>query len=232
MNQILYTGGKKGKSGMANSKKTVIVFIVFIIIFAICLIGIGANLLIKVKNKNSNNNVGNTTQNPVDEQEKSNIEIEFESLLGEVKVKIKSDINLQNITYWWDEDEVTKIETNEKEYEVIIPSKQGTHKLNVEVIDENGGIEKASPTIIGDSEPKVTILTDGVSNYVITASDDEKITKLVIDLNGEIEEIEVDAKEIEYKVPIPQGDSLIQVTVYNLNGISVTKKAKITNFGG
>jgi hypothetical protein len=44
--------------------------------------------------------------------------------------------------------------------------------------------------------------------------------------------VEVNEKEIEYKVPIPQGYSLIDVTVYNINDISVNKKAKITNFGG
>ena len=59
-----------------------------------------------------------------------------------------------------------------------------------------------------------------------------KIKKIVITLNGETQEIEVGDKQIEHKIPIPQGYSLIEVTVYNINDISVTKKAKVTNFGG
>ena len=51
MNQILYTGGKKGKSGTNDTNKVVIVFIILIVVFAICLIGIGINLFTKVKNE-------------------------------------------------------------------------------------------------------------------------------------------------------------------------------------
>ena len=63
MNQILYTGGKKGKSPKKGSKssiqKVIIFFVIAIVIFGIALIAIGANLLDKVeapKNEIGNNN--------------------------------------------------------------------------------------------------------------------------------------------------------------------------------
>lgn len=250
MNQILYTGGKRGNGGTGNINKVVIVFVVLITIFAICLIALGVFLNTKVKNETGTNPSGttenpgqststNTTEEEPDEPEepeepiiKSKISIKFDSQLGGVQVKITSRQKLKNITYWWDEEEQTIIETDKNEYEILIPSKQGTHTLNVEVTDQNGTLEDAEQLVIGDSEPELEITTDGVSNYVIKAKDDQGIKKIVIILNGETQEVEVGEKQIEHKVAIPQGYSLIDVTVYNVNEISVNKKAKITNFGG
>ena len=234
MNQILYTGGKNKKGGTGDMQKITIFFAIFIIIFAICSILIGTNLLTKVKNEDQNNNVGssNTTKEP---EVKSNIEVDFESQVGAVKVIVKSNLEMQNIIYWWDQEEATTIEVNEKEYELEIKSKHGTHNLNIEITDKEGYVKTLEQVIIGASEeelPKVTIGTDGVSNYVIKATDDEKVDRIQIILNGETQEIEVNAKEFEHKVAIPQGDSVIEVTVYNANGLSTNKKAQIKNFGG
>ena len=234
MNQILYTGGKNKKGGTGDMQKITIFFAIFIIIFAICSILIGTNLLTKVKNEDKNNNVGssNTTKEP---EVKSNIEVDFESQVGAVKVIVKSNLEMQNIIYWWDQEEATTIEVNEKEYELEIKSKHGTHNLNIEITDKEGYVKTLEQVIIGASEeelPKVTIGTDGVSNYVIKATDDEKVDRIQIILNEETQEIEVNAKEFEHKVAIPQGDSVIEVTVYNANGLSTNKKAQIKNFGG
>ena len=239
MNQILYTGGKKGTD---NIKKIVIVFVILIIIFSGSLIAIGFNLFTKVKDETGTKpneptfNPGDISEEPEEPEEKpiiqSRIVIKFDSQLGGVEVKVTSRQKLKNISYWWDEENPTMIETEENEYEYVIPSKQGTHILNVQVIDQNETIELAEQLVIGDSEPEVELTTDGISNYVIKAKDDQQIKKIVIVLNEEIKEVEVNEKEIEYKVPIPQGYSLIDVTVYNINDISVNKKAKITNFGG
>ena len=253
MNQILYTGGKRGNGGTGNINKVVIVFVVLIIIFAISLIAVGIILKTRVKDETEigNNEItekpGQSTSTNTTEEEpggtekpkepeettiKSKISIKFDSQLGGVQVKITSRQKLKNITYWWDEEEQIIIETDKNEYEILIPSKQGTHTLNVEVTDQNGTLEDAEQLVIGDSEPELEITTDGVINYVIKAKDDQGIKKIVIKLNGETQEVEVGEKQVEHKVAIPQGYSLIDVTVYNVNEISVNKKAKITNFGG
>ena len=257
MNQILYTGGKRGNGGTNDTNKIVIVFVLLIVVFAICLIGVGINLFTKVKNETgtdisdldkpgqsgTTNTIGDSPEEPDKPEEpeepkepviKSKISIKFDSQLGGVQLKVTSRQKLKSISYWWDEEEPTivEIEESENEYEEIIESKQGTHTLNVEVIDQNNTVETAEQLVIGDSEPELEISTDGVSNYVIKAKDDQEIKRIVITLNGETQEIEVGDKQIEHKVPIPQGYSLIEVTVYNINELSVTKKAKITNFGG
>ncbi len=227
MNQILYTGGKKGKTGNhSDIKKIVIFFAIFVLLFAICLIAIGANLLNKVEeNKNTSNTIPNT---PVQE---ANIDIKFSSVVGGVKLNITSDIQLKKIDYWWDNETPTTIDVNATSYDTTIKTRQGTHTLKVDVTDINGNIESKDQLVIGDSEPELTISTDGISNYVITASDDEQLKKIIIKINDQTNEIDLNQAEFEYTVPIPTGDSFIDVTVYNINDLSVNKKAKITGFG-
>lgn len=230
MNQILYTGGKKGKNvSNLGMRKIIIFFAIFIAVFAIGLMAIGANLLNKVeapKNEAPNNNT--TTEEPVIQ---GKIEIEFSSVEDGVKLNIISNIEIQTVEYCWDEEELITIELgNDTEYETIIPTKQGTHMLKVYVVDMNGNEENKEQLVIGDTEPQLTIGTDKISNYVVKASDDEKLTKIVIIINEETQEIEINDKEFEISLPIPTGSSIIDVTVYNLNGLSVNKKAKITNF--
>lgn len=231
MNQILYTGGKKGKNrNNSGMRKIIIFFAIFIIVFAICVIAMSANLLNKVekpKNEISNNNT--TPEEPVIVQ--GNIEIKFSSVEDGVKLNIISDIEIENVEYCWDEEELTTIELgDDTEYETIIPTKQGTHTLKVNVVDIKGNEENKEQLVIGDTEPQLTIGTDRISNYVVKVSDDEQLTKIIIKINEEIQEIEINDKEFEISLPIPKGDSIIDVTVYNLNGLSVNKKAKITNF--
>ena len=238
MNQILYTGGKKGKkSSKPSMKNTIVFFAIFIIIFAIALIVVGANLLSKVelpKNEISNNNIsGSTTNNnTVTEQPalKSNIEIKFSSVADGVKLNVTSALQIKSIEYWWNEEEPTIVEGTGTENETIIPSKQGTNTLTVKVTDVNEYQEIKEQLVIGDSEPELTIGTDGISNYVVKAKDDEQLTKIVIKVNDQVEELEINGTTFEKVVAIPEGDSLIDVTVYNLNGLSVNKKAKVTNF--
>lgn len=246
MNQILYTGGKNKKGAMSSTQKIVVFFVVFIVIFAICAIGLGANLLTKVKNENvantntstntNQNTTGNNTNTPAEPTTtpQEYIKITFSSELGGVKINVESltEANIETVLYWWEGEEENNLEVLDTQYETVIASKQGTHYLYVEAIDENGNKKEAKQLVIGDTGPEVTITTDGVSNYVVKVSDDEKITKIEVTLNGELEEIEVNSKEYEYTLPIPQGNSIIEVTAYNLNGLSTNKKAKVTNFEG
>lgn len=233
MNQILYTGGKKGK-GPKNSgiQKIILFFVIAIVIFGIAIIAVGGNLLNKVeapKNEIGSNNTGNnTTGEPPVVQSK--IEIKFSSVADGVKLNITSALQIKTIEYWWDEEEPTTVEGTETTNETIVPTKQGAHTLNVKVTDINEYEVTKNQLVIGDSEPELTIGTDGISNYVVKAKDDEQLTKIVIKVNDQVEEIEINNKTFEKAVAIPAGDSIIDVTVYNLNGLSVNKKAKITNF--
>ena len=233
MNQILCTGGKKEKKSKVgknpSERKIIIFFAIFIVIFAIALIAVGANLLSKVEAPK--NEIGNNNNTILEEPEvESNIEIKFSSVADGVKLNVTSELEIKTIEYWWDEEEPTTIEKSEVEHEVVVQTKQGTHTLTVRVTDTNEYQITKEQLVIGDSEPEITIGTDGISNYVVTAKDDEQLTKIIIKVNEQVEEIEINDKTFEKLIAIPIGDSIIDVTVYNLNGLSVNKKAKITNF--
>ena len=118
--------------------------------------------------------------------------------------------------------------------EAIIESKPGTHQLTLSITDIDGYEKILDQEVIGrivdDTVPELTIGTDGVSKYVINAKDDQKITKIVVVLNEEVIEIPVEQKEYTYEVEIPEGDSLIEVTAYNLNYLSIKKSAIIKGF--
>lgn len=243
MNQILYTGGKNRKNSAASTQKIIIIFVVLIVIFAICAIALGINLLNKVHSENVGDKKPGTSlddgqnDNKIPNEEnkpKDYLAITFASEIDGVKINIESltDAKIETISYWWEDEEKTTIEVADTEYEKIIKSKSGTHYLYVQAIDENGNQKDAKQLVIGDSGPEVKIGTDGVSNYVVKVKDDEKITKIEVTLNGQLETIEVNDKEYEYVIAVPIGDSLIEVTAYNLNGLSTTEKAKVKNFGG
>lgn len=230
MNQILYTG--KGKKNNNSMNKTIIIFAIIIIIFAICLISIGVYIFSKTK---INENVEEMPVDEIEEPvvEESIFEIYFSALSGKVKVNIESENKIESANYRWDEEEEIDIELGDDEYSIetqIEATKQGTHMLYITVTDIEGNTETKEQKVIGASEPEVKISTDGVSNYVITVKDDEEITKMIIDLNGVKTEVEVNEAEYEYKIAIPEGDSVIEVTAYNINNLTATKKAKITGF--
>lgn len=229
MNQILYTGKGKNKADVNVVLK---VFVVLLIIFAICFIALGVYLYsgTRTEDETGKNNPSQTTPEPVVE---SKINITFSSVTDGVKIKIKSNLEIVSATYRWDDEEEFDIQIGSTTNEIVeeVGIRQGIHTLYVTVIDIEGNQKTEEQAVIGDKEPQLVLTTDGVSNYVIQAKDDEQLSKVVIILNNEtILEKELNEKEFEYKVEIPEGDSLIEVQVYNLNNLVKTKKGKVAGF--
>ena len=235
MNQILYTGKKEKQT---NIKAVIIVFVIILIVFAILFVLLGTYLFNGTKQDVIGNNP-TQEQNPDQEGtigtevEESEIEITFASITDGVQITIESNVEIESATYRWDEGEENDIEIGSETKEIVqeVEIKQGKHILYVTVTDKNGHTEAQEQTVIGDKEPEVAITTDGISNYVVKAKDDEQLSRIIIVINGEtILEKELDSEEFEYSVEIPEGDSVIEATVYNVNNLKSTKKGKITGF--
>lgn len=228
MNQILYTGKSKSKTDVSVVLK---VFTGLLIIFAICFIALGVYLYMGTRTEEiGNTDPEPTTENPAIE---SKIDIAFSSITDGVKIKIKSNLEIVSATYRWDEGEEKEIALGSNKNEIVdeVSIKQGIHTLYVTATDIEGKEQTKEQPVIGDKEPELVLTTDGVSNYVIQAKDDEKLSKIIITLNNEIIlEKEINDTQFEYKVEIPEGDSLIEVKVYNLNNLVKTKKGKVTGF--
>ena len=85
--------------------------------------------------------------------------------------------------------------------------------------------------IIGTTKPKIQI-SKGDDCFVITATDESGIDKVVIKRTSDNKSFTMKAKdnEKEYKCefPLEEGENRIEITVYNINGATEQAKAKLT----
>lgn len=174
-------------------------------------------------------------------------EIEYKrayTLEGDISINIEPEGNnlkiiangknqLQYMTYRWDNEEETKVDINATQVEQTIEIPKGLHTLTVIVVDENNKTETEEQEVNGVTKPKLEVTTDGASNFIIKASDEQGLTKVefiinetekyMLDLKGELS-LE-DRKEFEYAYPLHEGENKLQVTVYNESNVSETFKA-------
>ena len=158
----------------------------------------------------------------------SNINIEVSG--NKIKITYESDTALSYMTYRWDEEEEKRIELNdEMEIKQEIEAIKGLHTLTVIVVDEDNNTDTKVQKINGVSKPKIVLdVDDQKEHFVIKASDDEKIDKIVFKLNQddsqsyELNLGDKNLKELDYSVPfeLKNGENIIEVTVYNSNGVS------------
>lgn len=152
--------------------------------------------------------------------------INFEVSGNKIRITYQGDTLVSYMTYRWDEEEEKTIEINDTSIEQEIEAIKGLHTLTVIVVDENNNTDTKVQKINGVSKPSVTINSDG-EHFIIDTSDDEKLSKIEFKLNqdGQTYELNLDEmnlKELKYTVPMEMqsGDNVIEVTVYNSNGIT------------
>ena len=137
------------------------------------------------------------------------------------------------MTYRWDDGEETKIDINDTKIEQEIDAVKGLHTLTVIVVDTNNNTETKVQKINGVEKPKLEIDVDeDKKHYVITTQDDTGLQKIEIRLNQDDSQkflINIEGKT-EYNCTLPmelqQGDNLIEVTVYNTNGVTEYRAGK------
>ena len=128
MNQILYTGKNKSKADVSKILK----------IFAICFIALGVYLYNGTRTKED---IGSENPNPEPAPKvESKIDIAFSSIKDGVRIRIKSNLEVKNATYRWDEEPENNIEIGSNPNEIVkeVPIRQGIHKIYVTVVDEEG----------------------------------------------------------------------------------------------
>ena len=154
------------------------------------------------------------------------ISIEFQAEGNNIKIKAEGNEQLSYLTYRWDEEEETRVE-------IEIP--KGLHKLTVVVVDINNKTETKEQDIKGVTKPKVEVTTDGSSNFIINASDEEGIKKVEFIINEtDKNRINLDQqlpieqrKTFEYAYPLHDGENKLEVRVYNESDVSEVFKAKV-----
>lgn len=163
------------------------------------------------------------------------ISIEFQAEGNNIKIKAEGNEQLSYLTYRWDEEEETRVEINNMQAEESIEIPKGLHKLTVVVVDINNKTETKEQEIKGVTKPKVEVTTDGSSNFIIKASDEEGIKKVEFIINetdknrlnlDQVLPIE-ERKTFEYSYPLHDGENKLEVRVYNESDVSEVFKALV-----
>lgn len=161
--------------------------------------------------------------------QKLNIEMTVSG--NNISISLTSEEEIEYLTYKWDDEEETKIEVDDTQYKTEIEAIKGEHTLTVYAIDVNGIETEEVKKIIGTTKPKLE-LSKGDDCYVIKASDEIGLDKIVITTLADNKSYTIKAKdkekEMEYNFPLSEGENRIEVTVYNTNGVTEQVKAKWT----
>lgn len=164
------------------------------------------------------------------------ISIDFSLDGNNIKVTATGKNELSYMTYRWDEEEETTVDINNTQIEQDIEIPMGQHTLTVIVVDINNTTETKTQEVKGVTKPQVEITTDGSSNFIIRASDEEGIKRVEFIINDSEEKYVLDLdkvysidqrKEFEYSYPIGEGETILEVTVYNESDVSETIRARV-----
>ncbi len=132
------------------------------------------------------------------------------------------------ISYSYDEGEEKTEQINDTTATIKIEALEGEHKLSIKVGYQDGTVGKISKNVYF---PTIKIETNGTNTqytkFIINASDLRTIDKAVINFNGveTVEQVNQDtfSKEIDL-VPGEPGTNKLIITIYNKDGMSITKR--------
>lgn len=154
--------------------------------------------------------------------------IKLSSEENAIKVAITSKTNILNISYYWDNEEAKQEKINapktEKTFEI---NKTGEHELNITAVDDQGNEATKTKKIKVVKAPELKVTTDN-QYFIIRASDEDELSKIVVNLNGTEKGKTLSQKQFEMKVPLSNGENRIIVTVYNKSGVTKQTKLKWT----
>lgn len=153
--------------------------------------------------------------------------IEISAVENKIKAVVTSSEQIAYITYRWDDEEETQEEVNDISIEKLIEIPQGLHTLTVVAKTVNNKMSTKQQEVHGVTKPKAEVTTDG-QNFIIHATDDEKLEKIEFNLNGQNYRLPISDKELNYSYPMSTGENKLILTVYNSNGLSTTVKVKCT----
>lgn len=149
-----------------------------------------------------------------------------------IKITVQDTAGLKYINYTWNNGEKTKVEANIENLtliEEIVEIPLGQNTLTVDAVNTSDVITTKELEVKGVKRPIVTFAKDG--DFLIIRAEDEDAMKLVTyTLNGQKYQLNFGEKKvIEYRQPIPKGESSLELKAENKDGGITEKKAKIIN---
>ena len=159
----------------------------------------------------------------------SGIEIEFSVEGNNIKITTEGEEELSYMTYRWNDDEETKIDINDTKLEELVEIPRGLNTLTVIVVDKNNQTQTKEQEINGVTKPKLEVTTDGHSNFIIKASDEQGLKKVEFIINEEERNmLNLEGRtELEYSYPLHEGTNKLEVTIYNINDVTEVFRAMV-----
>lgn len=158
--------------------------------------------------------------------------IKMEINNGKVKVTAEVQTEISYMTYRWDEEQEEKIDINSTTVEQEIDIPMGEHILTVILVDKDNKTITKEQKVKGVVKPEIQVkLDEKQENFLITITDDSGLERVEFVRNGENKTIKAseNQKEMKIKLPLKDGENIVEITAYNLDGIPSTKfKAKKT----
>lgn len=221
MNQILATKpAKKQKNVNTSTVKTF--FAISIIIFGICMATSGSYAMFKGKIASENNNSQSQTNPEIPNSNNENIQISLSNEDDIIHATVIGKSEIAFVTYRWDEEEETKVEINNISDDVEIEIPGGEHTLTVTAVDVDNTSKTLKKKVKGVTKPTLEVVQEG-SQFVINASDDIGLEKITFILNGQGYLIRGEGvKEKEFRYNFEPGDNNLEVTAYNVEGVTET----------
>jgi hypothetical protein len=201
------------KSAKTDNKKIIIIFAIAIAVFGIILVAVAAANI----NKNKQTNVAASKKPEVTITEDGE----------QAKIAVTSQIGLNKITYYWDENNIQEANGNSsKEYNQSVDIPNGSSKLVVKAIDNNGQITEASKDFQkdGDSaEPVIEKPQDlGNGKVKIVAKDETSLSYITYKWeDGEEKKVEAQNEgdtTIEVEIDAARGDQKLYITAVDTSG--------------
>lgn len=152
--------------------------------------------------------------------------IKMEINNGKVKVSAEAETEISYMTYRWDEEQEEKIDINSTTVEQEIEIPMGEHTLTVVLVDKNNETITKEQKVKGVVKPKIQVkLDDNKENFLITVTDDSGLDRIEFIINGENKTLTANEgqKEMKLKLPLKDGENIVEIIAYNLDGIESDK---------
>ena len=173
----------------------------------------------------------------IEDGDKIKPEIELLVENSKVKIVVKDETELDYISYYWNNEDETKIEAraeSSKQIEEKIDILKGENTLTIKAVDKAGNEQTKEQTFKGAKKPKIEVVRDG-NDFVIKVTDEEEIKKIEYTLNGQLYSTDpnntgasLGMKELEVRQPLVAGENIITVKAVNISNLETEFSGEAT----
>ena len=147
-----------------------------------------------------------------------------------ILISASSQEQLSYLTYRWDEEDETRVDINDTQIDYELEPLKGTHKLTVIVVDINNNTQTQEIEVQGVTRPTLEVTADDGENFTVKMSDEQGLDRVEFIIN-EDKKYRVNLNgvtEHEFSYALQPGENRLNITLYNVNGVTTNRKVKYT----